>query len=67
MEDYEAFARGFVSKKPHVKYFRTTVMRRVKWEMTVRVKSDLQAIRGLIFPPDQDALHQPSGPQLLRR
>ena len=33
MADYEAFARKFLSKRPHVKYFRTSVvMRRVKWE-----------------------------------
>jgi Lrp/AsnC family transcriptional regulator, leucine-responsive regulatory protein len=41
MEDYEAFARRFLSKRPHVKYFRTSiVMRHVKRGMTVPVKSD---------------------------
>jgi Lrp/AsnC family transcriptional regulator, leucine-responsive regulatory protein len=41
MSDYEAFARGFLSKRPHVKYFRTSiVMRRVKWGMTLPLKSD---------------------------
>jgi len=41
MADYEAFARRFLSKRPHVKYFRTSiVMRRVKWGMTLPLKSD---------------------------
>jgi Lrp/AsnC family transcriptional regulator, leucine-responsive regulatory protein len=43
MEDYEAFARGFLSKRPHMKYFRTSiVMRRVKSGMTVPTKRDQQ-------------------------
>ena len=34
--DYEAFAHRFLSKRPHVKYFRTSiVMRRVKRGVTV--------------------------------
>lgn len=41
MEDYEAFARGFLSTRPHLKHFRTSiVMRRVKWGLTVPAKSD---------------------------
>jgi Lrp/AsnC family leucine-responsive transcriptional regulator len=41
MADYEAFACRFLSKRPHVKYFRTSiVMRRVKWGMTLPLKSD---------------------------
>lgn len=41
MQDYEAFAHRFLAKKPHVKYFRTSVvMRRVKWGVTVPVKVD---------------------------
>jgi Lrp/AsnC family transcriptional regulator, leucine-responsive regulatory protein len=40
MADYEAFARKFLSKRPHVKYFRTSiVMRRVKRGMTLPLKS----------------------------
>ena len=40
MSDYEAFARKFLSKRPHVKYFRTSiVMRRVKRGMTLSLKS----------------------------
>jgi Lrp/AsnC family leucine-responsive transcriptional regulator len=43
MEDYEAFARAFLSKRPHMKYFRTSiVMRRVKSGMTVPTKRDQQ-------------------------
>lgn len=43
MEDYERFARRFLSKRPHVKHFSTSiVMRRVKWGMALPVKSDLQ-------------------------
>ena len=41
MQDYEAFAQRFLSKKPHVKHFRTSVvMRRVKWGVRVPVKAD---------------------------
>jgi len=40
MADYEAFALRFLSKRPHVKYFRTSiVMRRVKRGMTLPLKS----------------------------
>jgi Lrp/AsnC family leucine-responsive transcriptional regulator len=36
IEDYEAFAQRFLSKKPRVKHFRTSVvMRRVKCDFTV--------------------------------
>jgi len=38
MADYEAFASKFLSKRPHVKYFRTSIMRRVKWGMTLPIK-----------------------------
>jgi Lrp/AsnC family transcriptional regulator, leucine-responsive regulatory protein len=42
--DYEAFACEFLSRRPHVKHFRTSiVMRRVKWGMTLPIKSDEQA------------------------
>ena len=41
MADYEAFARKFLSQRPHVKYFRTSiVMRRVKQGMTLPLKCD---------------------------
>ena len=41
MADYEAFAGKFLSKRPHLKYFRTSiVMRRVKCGMTLPIKSD---------------------------
>ena len=41
MADYEAFACEFLSKKPHVKHFRTSiVMRRVKSGMILPIKSD---------------------------
>jgi Lrp/AsnC family transcriptional regulator, leucine-responsive regulatory protein len=41
IQDYETFAHRFLSKKPHVKYFRTSVvMRRVKWGVTVPVSTD---------------------------
>jgi Lrp/AsnC family transcriptional regulator, leucine-responsive regulatory protein len=41
IQDYETFAHRFLSKKPHVKYFRTSVvMRRVKWGVTVPVRTD---------------------------
>jgi Lrp/AsnC family leucine-responsive transcriptional regulator len=41
MKDYEAFADRFLSRRPHVNHFRTSiVMRRVKWGMTLPVKSD---------------------------
>jgi Lrp/AsnC family transcriptional regulator, leucine-responsive regulatory protein len=44
MKDYEAFADRFLSKKSYVKHFRTSiVMRRVKWGMTLPIKSDQQA------------------------
>ena len=44
MADYEAFAYEFLSKKPHVKHFRTSiVMRRVKSGMILPIKSDYQA------------------------
>jgi Lrp/AsnC family leucine-responsive transcriptional regulator len=43
MADYEAFACEFLSRRPHVKHFRTSiVMRRVKWGMTLPIKSDEQ-------------------------
>jgi Lrp/AsnC family leucine-responsive transcriptional regulator len=36
MQDYEGFAHRFLAKRPHVKYFRTSVvMRRVKSGVTV--------------------------------
>jgi len=45
--DYEAFARKFLSERPHVKYFRTSiVMRRVKWGMTLALKSDQRVPSG---------------------
>jgi Lrp/AsnC family leucine-responsive transcriptional regulator len=41
IQDYETFANRFLSKKPHVKYFRTSVvMRRVKWGVGVPVRID---------------------------
>ena len=41
MADYEAFACEFLSKRPHVKHFRTSiVMRRVKSGMILPIKSD---------------------------
>lgn len=41
IQDYETFAHRFLSKKLHVKYFRTSVvMRRVKWGVTVPVRTD---------------------------
>jgi len=41
MADYEAFACKFLSKRPHVKYFRTSiVIRRVKCGMTLPIKRD---------------------------
>jgi Lrp/AsnC family leucine-responsive transcriptional regulator len=47
MADYEAFACQFLSRRPHVKHFRTSiVMRRVKWGMTLPIKSDQQAPSG---------------------
>lgn len=47
MADYEAFARDFLSRRPHVKHFRTSiVMRCVKRGMTVPVKSDQEAPSG---------------------
>jgi Lrp/AsnC family leucine-responsive transcriptional regulator len=45
MQDYEEFAHRFLSKKPHVKHFRTSVvMRRVKWGVTVPVRTDQEAL-----------------------
>jgi Lrp/AsnC family transcriptional regulator, leucine-responsive regulatory protein len=47
MADYEAFARKFLSKRPHVKYFRTSiVMRRVKRGMTLPLKPDQGVLSG---------------------
>ena len=47
MADYEAFACQFLSTRPHVKHFRTSiVMRRVKWGITLPIKSDQQAPSG---------------------
>ena len=47
LEYYEAFAHGFLSKRPHVRHFHTSiVMRRVKWGMTVPVKSDRHRASG---------------------
>ena len=41
MAEYEAFACEFLSKRPHVKHFRTSiVMRRVKSGMILPIKSD---------------------------
>jgi Lrp/AsnC family transcriptional regulator, leucine-responsive regulatory protein len=41
MADYEAFACEFLSKRPHAKHFRTSiVMRRVKWGMILPIKTD---------------------------
>ena len=41
MADYEAFACEFLSKRPHVKHFRTSiVMRRVKSGMILPIKAD---------------------------
>jgi Lrp/AsnC family leucine-responsive transcriptional regulator len=41
MADYEAFACEFLSKRPHVKHFRTSiVMRRVKRGLILPIKSD---------------------------
>jgi Lrp/AsnC family leucine-responsive transcriptional regulator len=41
MADYEAFVCEFLSKRPHVKHFRTSIiMRRVKWGMTLPIKCD---------------------------
>jgi Lrp/AsnC family transcriptional regulator, leucine-responsive regulatory protein len=41
IQDYEKFAQRFFSKRPHIKYFRTSVvMRRVKWGVTVPVRTD---------------------------
>ena len=45
--DYEAFARKFLSKRPHVKYFLTSiVMRRVKRGLTLPLKSDQRVPSG---------------------
>jgi len=45
--DYEAFARKFLSERPHVKYFRTSiVMRRVKRGLTLLLKSDQRVPSG---------------------
>jgi Lrp/AsnC family transcriptional regulator, leucine-responsive regulatory protein len=45
MAAYEAFACEFLSRRPHVKHFRTSiVMRRVKWGMTLPIKPDEQAL-----------------------
>ena len=39
MQDYEVFAQRFLSKKLHVRHFRTSVvMRRAKWGLAVPVK-----------------------------
>ena len=47
MTDYEAFASEFLSRRPHVRHFRTSiVMRRVKYGLTVPVKSEQQAPSG---------------------
>jgi Lrp/AsnC family leucine-responsive transcriptional regulator len=47
VQDYETFAHRFLSNRPHVKYFRTSiVMRRVKWGVAVPVKSYRQASSG---------------------
>jgi Lrp/AsnC family leucine-responsive transcriptional regulator len=47
MADYEAFACEFLSKMPHVRHFRTSiVMRRVKWGRILPIKSDQQAPSG---------------------
>ena len=47
MTDYEAFACEFLSRRPHVKHFRTSiVMRRVKYGLTLPIKSDQQAPSG---------------------
>jgi Lrp/AsnC family transcriptional regulator, leucine-responsive regulatory protein len=47
MADYETFACEFLSRRPHVKHFRTSiVMRRVKWGLTLPIKSDQQASSG---------------------
>ena len=41
MAEYEAFACEFLSKRPHVKHFRTSiVMRRVKSGMILPIKAD---------------------------
>ena len=40
MQDYEAFAQRFLSKKLHVRHFRTSVvMRRAKWGLAVPVRN----------------------------
>ncbi|HET6889287.1 MAG TPA: Lrp/AsnC family transcriptional regulator [Candidatus Udaeobacter sp.] len=45
--DYEAFARKFLSKRPYVKYFRTSiVMRRVKRGLTLPLKSNQRVPSG---------------------
>jgi Lrp/AsnC family leucine-responsive transcriptional regulator len=47
MANYEAFARKFLSKKPHVKYSRTSiVMRRVKRGLTLPLTSDWRVPSG---------------------
>lgn len=44
VQDYEEFAQRFLSKKPHVKHFRTSVvMRPVKWGVRVPVWTDQEA------------------------
>jgi DNA-binding Lrp family transcriptional regulator len=41
MQDYEEFAHRFLSKRPHVRHFRTSVvMRRIKWEVALSEKTD---------------------------
>jgi Lrp/AsnC family transcriptional regulator, leucine-responsive regulatory protein len=43
MQDYRAFTRQFLSQRPHVKHFRTSVViDRVKYGMTVPVRTDQQ-------------------------
>ena len=47
MADYEAFAYAFLSRRPHVKHFRTSVvMRRVKYGLTLPIKPDQEAPSG---------------------
>ena len=43
LQDYESFAHRLLSKKLHVKHFRTSVvMRRVKWGVSVPVKVETE-------------------------
>ena len=47
IQDYEEFAHRFFSKRPHVKYFRTSVvMRLVKWGVSVPMSNDQQTRSG---------------------